>query len=48
MITELRVHTPGGVIGAGVPLMDLVPLQDRLIVTARVRPFSAIGMSAIV
>jgi HlyD family secretion protein len=38
VITELRVHTPGGVIGAGVPLMDLVPLQDRLIVTARVRP----------
>ena len=38
VITELRVHTSGGVIGAGVPLMDLVPLQDRLIVTARVRP----------
>jgi HlyD family secretion protein len=38
VITELRVHTPGGVIGAGAPLMDLVPLQDRLIVTARVRP----------
>ena len=38
VVTELRVHTPGGVIGAGVPLMDLVPLQDRLIVTARVRP----------
>ncbi|MGA7534016.1 MAG: HlyD family type I secretion periplasmic adaptor subunit, partial [Pseudolabrys sp.] len=38
VVTELRVHTPGGVIGAGVPLMDLVPLQDRLVVTARVRP----------
>jgi HlyD family secretion protein len=38
VVTELRVHTPGGVIGAGSPLMDLVPLQDRLIVTARVRP----------
>jgi HlyD family secretion protein len=38
VITELRVHTPGGVIGAGAALMDLVPLQDRLIVTARVRP----------
>jgi HlyD family secretion protein len=38
VITELRVHTAGGVIGAGAPLMDLVPRQDRLIVTARIRP----------
>jgi membrane fusion protein, type I secretion system len=38
VVTELRVHTPGGVIATGAPLMDLVPLQDRLIVTARVRP----------
>ena len=38
MVTDLRVHTPGGVIAAGAPLMDLVPRQDRLIVTARVRP----------
>ncbi len=38
VITELRIHTPGGVVGAGAPLMDLVPRQDRLIVTARLRP----------
>jgi HlyD family secretion protein len=38
VITDLKVHTPGGVIGAGASLMDLVPRQDRLIVTARVRP----------
>jgi HlyD family secretion protein len=38
VVTELRIHTPGGVIGPGAPLMDLVPRQDRLIVTARVRP----------
>jgi HlyD family secretion protein len=38
VVTELRIHTPGGVVGAGAPLMDLVPRQDRLIVTARVRP----------
>jgi HlyD family secretion protein len=38
VVTDLRVHTPGGVIGAGAPLMDLVPRQDRLIVIARVRP----------
>ncbi|MGY4503751.1 HlyD family secretion protein [Bradyrhizobium sp. GM24.11] len=38
VITDLRVHTTGGVVGAGAPLMDLVPRQDRLIVTARLRP----------
>ena len=38
VVTELRIHTPGGVIGAGAALMDLVPRQDRLIVTARVKP----------
>lgn len=38
VVTDLRIHTPGGVIGAGAPLMDLVPRQDRLIVVARVRP----------
>ena len=38
VVTDLRIHTLGGVIGAGAPLMDLVPRQDRLIVTARVKP----------
>jgi membrane fusion protein, type I secretion system len=38
VVTDLKVHTPGGVIGAGAALMDLVPRQDRLIVIARVRP----------
>jgi HlyD family secretion protein len=38
VVTDLRIHTRGGVIGAGAPLMDLVPRQDRLIVIARVRP----------
>ena len=37
IVTDLRVHTLGGVIGAGAPIMDLVPRHDRLIVTARVR-----------
>ncbi|HZH51560.1 MAG TPA: HlyD family type I secretion periplasmic adaptor subunit [Microvirga sp.] len=37
-VTNLRIHTPGGVIAAGEPLMDLVPRQDRLIVTAHVKP----------
>jgi HlyD family secretion protein len=38
VVTDLRIHTPDGVIGAGAPLLDLVPRQDRLIVTARLRP----------
>lgn len=37
-VTDLRIHTPGGVVAAGEPLMDLVPRQDRLIVKARVKP----------
>jgi HlyD family secretion protein len=37
-ITDLRIHTPGGVVAAGEPLMDLVPRQDRLIVRAQVKP----------
>jgi HlyD family secretion protein len=35
---DLRIHTIGGVIGAGEPLVDLVPREGRLIVTAHVRP----------
>lgn len=37
-ITDMRIHTPGGVVAAGEPLMDLVPHQDRLIVLAQVKP----------
>jgi HlyD family secretion protein len=38
IVTDLRVRTPGGVVGAGTPLMDLVPRQDRLIAHAQIRP----------
>ncbi len=37
-IMNLRIHTAGGVVGAGEPLVDLVPRSDRLIVSAHVRP----------
>lgn len=37
-VTGLRVHTAGGVIGAGEVLMELVPSADRLMVEARVTP----------
>lgn len=38
VVTDLHVHTPGGVIAAGEPLLDLVPHAARMIVSARVRP----------
>ena len=38
VVVDLRVHTSGGVVGAGEPLLDLVPANDRLIVSAHVRP----------
>ncbi|WP_454856076.1 HlyD family type I secretion periplasmic adaptor subunit [Rhizobium binxianense] len=38
VIMDLRIHTTGGVIGAGEPLVDLVPREGRLVVTAHVRP----------
>jgi HlyD family secretion protein len=38
VVTDLKVHTRGGVIQAGEPLMDLVPARDKLIVTVQVRP----------
>ncbi len=37
-IMNLRVHTAGGVIGAGEPLVDLLPRSDRLVVSVHVRP----------
>jgi HlyD family secretion protein len=38
VVTDLRVHTPGGVVAAGEALLDLVPKSDRLVVEAQVRP----------
>ncbi|ENN88430.1 putative HlyD family secretion protein [Rhizobium freirei PRF 81] len=38
IIMNLRIHTAGGVIGAGEPLVDLLPRADRLVVSAHVRP----------
>jgi HlyD family secretion protein len=38
VVTDLHVHTPGGVVAAGEALLDLVPDADRLVVEAQVRP----------
>lgn len=37
-VTNLAVHTVGGVIGPGSVLMEIVPANDRLIVEAEVNP----------
>ena len=38
VITDLRVHTPGGVINPGEAVLDLVPKADRLVIEAQIRP----------
>jgi HlyD family type I secretion membrane fusion protein len=38
VVVKLRYHTTGGVIEAGKNVMELVPLQDELLIEARVRP----------
>lgn len=38
VVTELRLVTPGGVIGSGQPLMDIVPVDDELIIETRIHP----------
>lgn len=37
-VVGLSVHTIGGVIGAGQPIMDIVPATDRLMLEAQVAP----------
>ena len=35
---NLRVHTPGGVIQPGGEILDLVPVQDKLVFEVKIRP----------
>ncbi len=37
-VVDLKLKTPGGVVGAGDPLLDLVPQDDTLVLEARVAP----------
>jgi HlyD family type I secretion membrane fusion protein len=37
-VVDMKIHTPGGVVGPGDALMDIVPIDDRLVVDARVNP----------
>ncbi len=38
IVVRLYHHTTGGVIGSGASILDLVPLEDELIIEARVMP----------
>jgi len=38
IVVKLRYHTNGGVVEAGKPIMELLPLQEELVIEARVRP----------
>jgi HlyD family secretion protein len=37
-VVELRAHTVGGVIAPGVPVLDIVPADEPLVVEARIEP----------
>lgn len=37
-VQQIHIHTVGGVVKPGEPIMDLVPLADTLLVEARVKP----------
>ncbi|TNE38086.1 MAG: HlyD family type I secretion periplasmic adaptor subunit [Alphaproteobacteria bacterium] len=37
-VVDLKVHTAGGIIGPGQPLMDIVPENEDLVIEARVSP----------
>lgn len=38
MVQNIRVHTTHGVIRAAEPILDVIPLDDNLIVNAKIRP----------
>jgi HlyD family type I secretion membrane fusion protein len=44
VISNVRVHTIGGVIAAGEPILDLVPSGEDLEVSARLRPVDVEGV----
>lgn len=40
VVHQLQVHTIGGVVGQGNPIMNIVPVSDRLVVEVRIPPAS--------
>lgn len=50
LVKQIRAHTVGGVIGGGAPLMEIVPVGDKVLVEMRVKPadigFLRVGQAA--
>ncbi len=46
IVQNIRVHTLNGVLRAAEPIMDVVPLDDNLVVTAHVRPLDIDSVQA--
>lgn len=38
VVMDVKLHTRGGVVGAGEPILDIVPDDDRLLIEAQVKP----------
>jgi HlyD family secretion protein len=38
VVTDIKFFTPGASIGAGLPILDIVPQNDKLVVEVQVRP----------
>ena len=52
IVKTMRFHTIGGVVGAGEPLMEIVPLDETLVIEARLDPtdigYVTVGQTAVV
>ena len=44
VVSDVRFVTPGGTIGAGQPVLDIVPQEDLLVIEAQVSPYDAEGL----
>jgi adhesin transport system membrane fusion protein len=38
LVKQIRMHTLGGVVAPGAPVMEIVPVGERVLVEARIRP----------
>jgi HlyD family type I secretion membrane fusion protein len=46
VVVNMKVHTIGGVIAPGSPILDIVPRNDKLMIEAQVRPSDIDGVRA--
>jgi HlyD family secretion protein/epimerase transport system membrane fusion protein len=38
VVMDVRVHTAGGVIAPGAPILDIVPIRDKLVLEVKIQP----------